>query len=151
MGRIIQGDPTAKELNQPPENRHEADVQFYTPSARFRGIAEFIDKDIVLAHLGIKERRELILIIRILLSAIKLEDSKGWLDRDNKPNREISTYWLQRLVATAVTSRAIDGEAAKLSKTLISDERLQHNQNITMPKQKNAFDLVRPGGGGNKV
>ena len=148
MAQIIQqGDPTARELNSPPESAHEADVQFYTPSARYRAIADFIDKDLVLSNLGDKERREVILIIRILLSATKLEEQKGWAAPDQARNSEISDYWLRRLVATTTTTRALKGFTANLSRTHISDERLRHDQTITgLPKGKSAMDLVKPQG-----
>jgi len=137
VGRIIQGDPTAREMAQAPESAHEADVQFYTPSARYRAIADFIDKDIVLSNLGQRERREVILIIRILLNAIKTEDSKGW-------DSSISDYWLRRLVATCTTTRALEGFTAKLSRTKISDDTLKHSQNITIPSGRSPIDFVRP-------
>lgn len=146
MGRIISGDPTVKELQQPPESSHEANVQFYTPSARYREVADFIDKDLVLSNLTHRERREVILIIRILLNSIKLEDSKGWKEKNGEANREISNYWFRRLVATATTTRALGGFTAKLSRTHISDETLKHDQTIKQgTNNRNPLNFIKGG------
>lgn len=147
MGRIIQGDPTARELQAPPESSHEADVQFYTPSERYRTIASFIDKDIVLSKLGQRERREVTLEIRILLNAIQIEEVKCWKLPNGEPDTRISDYWLRRLVTTATTTRALDGFTANLSRTHISDERLRHDQTMSLPSGKSPIDFMKPGGG----
>lgn len=141
----LQKDPTREELQNAPENSYEAEANFYTPSSRYRNILTILDKDITLAKLGQLERKELILISRILLNSITLEDKKGWKDENGEPNRELSNYWIQRAALCVTSTRAIDGFTAELSRSQIKRETLATDQRITENKPAGgAFNVFKP-------
>ena len=146
MATLVEDDTTAKELENPPETGYEASQLFYTPSERYRKAFKIIDKDLTLADLGHYERRELLLLCRILLNAIKLEDMKGWKLPDGTPNREISDYWIQRAALAVTSSRAKGGFTALLTKTDIKREHQQKDETLTDKTQRGFLAGFKPGG-----
>jgi len=148
MAKVID-DTTARELETPPETAYEASQLFYTPSERYRKVLKILDKDLTLANLGAYERRELLLICRIMLNAIKLEDVRAHdagITAEEDTNREISDYWIQRASLAVTSSRAKEGFTALLTKTDIKKEQTTKHEQVKDATNRGFLSGFRPGG-----
>jgi len=139
--KLINSDTTKNELAQPPENQYEAQQAFYTPSERYRKVLDILDKDITLSNLGDTERRELVLLVRLILNAIEYEELQGW------EAGAISNYWIQRAALSVTSSRAKNGFTALLSKTTIEDIKQKVEETRKEPPKPNIVSRMIPGVG----
>jgi hypothetical protein len=144
MARVIE-DTTKEELENPPETNWEASQLFYTPSTRYRKVLNILDKDLTLANLGRYERRELLLICRIMLNAIKLEDVRAGEANTKIINREISDYWIQRASLAVTSSRAKEGFTALLTKTDIKKEQVNKDEVVKDNTPRGFLAGFKPG------